>query len=45
MSDEEDDYLKTMTNPIIIESDMNEEERQEALEMCATACEKFAKNP
>ncbi|KAH0574441.1 Dynein light chain [Spironucleus salmonicida] len=45
MSDDEDDYLKSMNYPLVIDCDMPEEERVDALEFCVTACEKFPTDP
>ncbi|XP_057311530.1 dynein axonemal light chain 4-like [Hydractinia symbiolongicarpus] len=38
------DYKRLHSYPLIRYSDMNEEMRVEAMELCVTACEKFATN-
>ena len=45
MSDDEEDYLKQMNYPLVIDCDMLDEERADALEYCVTACEKFPTDP
>lgn len=38
------DYKRLHSYPLIRHSDMNEEMRTEAMELCVTACEKFSTN-
>ncbi|XP_002162246.1 dynein axonemal light chain 4 [Hydra vulgaris] len=38
------DYKRLHSYPLIKHSDMNEEMRAEAMELCVTACEKFQSN-
>ncbi|CAF0848711.1 unnamed protein product [Brachionus calyciflorus] len=41
---QKDDTSKRHTYPLIRNSDMHDEMRTEAMELCVTACEKFASN-
>ncbi|XP_028935351.1 dynein light chain 4, axonemal isoform X1 [Ornithorhynchus anatinus] len=41
---EEADYKRVHTFPLVRHTDMPEEMRVEAMELCVTACEKFATN-
>ncbi|XP_070580757.1 dynein axonemal light chain 4-like [Ptychodera flava] len=42
--EKETDIRRLQTYPLIRHSDMNDEMRTEAMELCVTACEKFASN-
>ncbi|XP_072029836.1 dynein axonemal light chain 4-like isoform X2 [Amphiura filiformis] len=42
--EKETDYRRLQSYPLIRHSDMNEEMRTETMELCVTACEKFANN-
>ncbi|EET02079.1 Dynein light chain [Giardia duodenalis] len=45
MSDDEDNFLSSINYPLVVECDMNEEERAEATETIVTAVEKFPSDP
>ncbi|XP_022092354.1 dynein light chain 4, axonemal-like [Asterias rubens] len=42
--EKETDFRRLQSYPLIRHSDMNEEMRTEAVELCVTACEKFSSN-
>ncbi|TNJ26482.1 Dynein light chain LC4 [Giardia muris] len=45
MSDDEDNFINSTNYPLLIDCDMNEEERAEATEVIVTAVEKFPGDP